>query len=78
LLFGQFRRDQIRLDSISVYAVIDFCEIPFNVPTELFALFLFEALEFLYQIKLEFYRYPGSELKGDILVPIGSAVSARL
>jgi len=39
---------------------------------------LFQALEFLDEVELEFDRHPGGELEGDVFVGESTAVPARL
>jgi len=39
------------------------------------AFFLFQALKFFNQVKLEFHRYPRRKFKGNIFVSIGSAIA---
>ena len=53
LLAGQFRGDQIGLNGIGVDTVIDFCQVPLDVPTELFLFIFLEPLKLLDYI----YRY---------------------
>jgi hypothetical protein len=50
--------------------VIDLCQVASDIPAKLFTFFIFEALEFLYEIEFEFHRDPGREFICDILVSI--------
>jgi len=77
LFFGQFRGNQVLLDGIRMYAIVYFCQISANIPTKLPAFCLFQTLELLYQVNLEFGTDPHSEFKCDILVCIGATVSSR-
>ena len=66
------------LDGIGVDAVVDFGQVAADVPTQLLVFGLFQALEFLDEVELEFDRHPGGELEGDVFVGESTAVPARL
>ena len=77
LRIGHGRRDQRIPDGVSVDAIVDLGksapEIPIELETAVFV--VFEALEFLDQVKLELRAEPGPELESDVLVGIGAAVA---
>ena len=50
----QFRRNQIFLNGIGMYPIVDFGEIAPDIPAELPVFLIFEALELLDKIKLKF------------------------
>jgi hypothetical protein len=47
LRLGQFGWNEVFFNGIGMNSVIDFYELAFDVPAELFLLFFFEPLEFL-------------------------------
>lgn len=68
LFRSDFLRDEVGLDRVSVDAVVDLgeraVEIPGKRKTPIFI--LFETLEFLDQVELEFDRNPGREFESHI------------
>ena len=56
-------------------AVVDLGQSALEIPAEFepVVFFVFEALELLDEIKLEFRAEPGSEFEGDVLVGVGSS-----
>jgi hypothetical protein len=66
--------DQVLFNRVRVNPVIDLREVAPDIPAELLAFLILEALEFFDEIKLEFHRDPRSEFKRDVLVGIGPAV----
>ena len=59
-------------------AIVDFCQIPFDIPAELLEFLFFEPLEFFNEVELELDRYPGREFKGDVFVGKSAAVAPCL
>lgn len=59
-------------------AVVDLGQRPLEVPIELKAVvfLVFETLEFLDKVELEFNRNPRGELEGNVFVGVGAAVAA--
>ncbi len=74
---SNLRRDKVFLDGISVDAVVDLYQIAFDIPAKLLVFSLFEPLELHDEVDFEFGADPHAELKCDIFVGIGAAVSPR-
>ena len=65
------------LDGIGVNAVINLSQIAANIPAQGFSFIFLEALKLLDEIELELNGNPRGKLKGDVLMGIGSAITAR-
>ena len=59
-------------------AVVYFGKVTADVPSQLFLLFVFQALEFFDEIKFKLYRNPGGKLKSNIFVSISASIAACL
>lgn len=75
---GQCLWDEIFLDSIGMYPVIDLGEISLDIPAKLFHLLGLEPFKLLDQIDFELRADPHTELEGNVLVGICPAVSSSL
>ena len=73
------RRDEVRLDGIGVNAVVELGKRAVEIPSQRQAavLLLLEPAELFHQVNLELRADPHAELKGNIRMSIGPAVSAR-
>jgi hypothetical protein len=69
---GDFRRNEVLFDGIGVDAVVELREGAVKIPgqRETAAFVVFEALEFLDEVKLKLGAEPRTKLEGD--VPVGS------
>ena len=76
LRFSQFVGDKIFLDDIGMNPIVDFGQIPPDVPTQLLFLFILQPLELLDEIKFKLRGDPRSKLESDVFMGIGAAVSA--
>ena len=56
--FAQFRRNKVFLDGIGMNPVINFGQVPADIPAELLFFFIFKSLKFFYQIKFKLGGYP--------------------
>jgi hypothetical protein len=58
----------MRLDCVGVYSVIDFSQVAFDIPAQMFPLLVFEPLKLFYEIKFETRGNPRGKLKGNVFM----------
>lgn len=68
------RNDDVILDRVRMYPIIDFSKLTFDRPIKLLLLFSFQPLELLDDIQIDLRRDPRCELQRDILVGVSAAV----
>ena len=77
LFRSHFGRNQVLFDRVGMDAVVDFGQLAFGTPAELFLFLFFQPLELFDDLQLEFYGNPARKLERNILVGIGSSVTPR-
>ena len=78
LLRGHFFGNDVALDGVCMYAVVDFGQFTSGRPSDLPLLFLLKTLEFLDDVYFELGTYLHCELKCNIFMSVCAAITSRL